>query len=374
MEDAADRAEKAGSLEERRAILKEHEDDINTLVTLTEAVKGRYTLDQYTLLNVQEESEVERSAVDRALNVIKAQVRSMELEQAELEINGERRETPARSARGESPPQRSQHLRGSTRRQPVKRPAAKVKPSTKKAPSEPAIPAVTAKKPPPEPAIPAATAKKAPAIPVEKTTYEDYGIPVFTENAPKAVSHQPKRDPVAVRPSSEQVQRPAATDRPTENNPSSTKNAVYNTEPRKRDIDKPSEASIELMPEKEGESAKASMVRMQNEDDKSSVVESTLEEGAVEVESVSRKRPASPAGFGESSMAQSARPQRRRLTPKRTCHVCKSTTSLFRSCQFHLADGSKCDKAYCNKCLILYYLDKQSDWEDPDRAFDPDWL
>jgi len=83
MEGAADQAEAAASngesLKDRRSIFMQHTDSIHQLVALTEAVQGRYTLDNYHqhIEWSRQQSEEETRELQQARSVIRNHVRAM---------------------------------------------------------------------------------------------------------------------------------------------------------------------------------------------------------------------------------------------------------------------------------------------------------
>jgi len=47
----------------------------------------------------------------------------------------------------------------------------------------------------------------------------------------------------------------------------------------------------------------------------------------------------------------------------RQCHDCKSSTKIFRRCHYWMANGSKCGKIFCRKCIENKYEGPQDDWD-----------
>ena len=79
MEQAANEAEASKSLEEIHNIIIQNKGAINELVALTQAVRGKYTLDSYQVYNIkyQEKERIHEEKLRAATKVVRKHLRNL---------------------------------------------------------------------------------------------------------------------------------------------------------------------------------------------------------------------------------------------------------------------------------------------------------
>lgn len=240
LEHAADQAEQL-SQNEARSLLLQHAPDISVLASLTEAVKGKYTLESYDYYNrkAQQQQQNRQEEIKRARAVLNQHVETMVAQKTESE------EQKTTSRRAAPPPKR---------REPPKKPKAK--------------------KPPPK------QVKKAGRDRIKAAPPR---IPTHALMTMGGGSHNSSSRPTRA-------------------------------------------AAVASKPIIESSSSE------EDEEDLLQVAPRTIKSG-------------------------------RRPNATRQCHDCKSTTKLFRECNYWQPDGSQCGKTFCRKCIEGKYEGPYEDWD-----------
>ena len=270
MEDAAKRAEATNDIEERRLIKQEQAHHVCTLVCLTEAVRDRYTLDDYYQYTrwVKAENEKREEEITKAKGIIRNQLRAM---------------------------------------------------------------AVAKRNPKPNPAFKLLAPK--PVLAARRKSSSTGKQKQQEEKRPQQQSPQKQQQ----QQQQQQQQRKSASSSSSITTTTTTTTTNKERKPYTRAA--PSAATVQQRerPTKPPPPAAAP---------------------------VRRKRSA--------SFEPGARSKRRNIAPRR-CHDCKSTTTYYRRCQYWFLTGTRCNKTYCEKCLVGKYAESSDQWKGGVCKHIPDW-
>ena len=321
MEDAADRAEQTENLQERLEIQKQVGPHVCTMVTLTEAIQQKTTLDDYFHLTrlIQKEKQDWERQVAKAHSVILGQLRIMD----EVRRNPKRRRT----------------FRDVSMRPVILPPLA----------TEAAVGLEAFATTPPA----ASLQNEAP-----------------TKKPPTATKHQYQQQQQQQQKKHLQMQRTKPNEQQQQQQQKHKQKQKHKQAQQRKQSSSPVlSTSTSVTATSSNARAGATVGGTKRTTTASSSQVSTSASSAKKSRRSNSPSPAKAPPPNEFTGSRS----RRRVVPPRRCHDCKSTTTMYRRCQYWFLTGSKCHKTYCHKCLIAKYMEPASDWANGMAKEIPDW-